>query len=183
MSVSPTDGLASDVWRDVTSLVRSVWQQQEWADDEIRQAIQRHPSERDTLFHSFPILVATHQLMATEFVYRAHCRELLDRVIEGADTRPGTAAEVCCLCSDTSVQTPIRSAAAGLYLRMWTTAFPDHSPLADHGEPHEALESSTIDELEATARRRLRVRERMLTGISCSGRHHGALVQCKYVGA
>lgn len=172
-----------DLWRDVQRLVEGISRGMEWTADEVRQAMERHPSERDVLYHSFPLLRATHKLMATEFVYRSHCRELLERLVNGADTRPGTAAEVCCMCCDISLRTPLRSEAAGLYLRMWAAAFPGKPMFAEPSEHHEALEGSTIDELEATVRRKLTVRSRALTDVTCTGEHDGEMVQCKYAGA
>lgn len=175
--------VVSDIAREVTSVLSGVFQQIDWAEDEISRAMSRHPSERDLLYHSFPLLVTTHRLMATEFVYRSHCWELLERLINGVDTRHGTAAEVCCICSDVSQIAPLRSPAAGLYLRMWAAAFPDKPLFADRSQHHETLEGSTIDDLEATMRRKLTVKDRKLGDITCAGRHHGEIVQCKYAGA
>ncbi|SFQ74560.1 hypothetical protein SAMN05421810_11812 [Amycolatopsis arida] len=172
-----------DILHEVTSLLKGVFQQIDWAEDEIRRAMRRHPSERDLLYHSFPLLVATHKLMATEFVYRSHCRELLERLVNDADTRPDTAAEVCCLCRDVSLRAPLRSPAAGLYFRMWAAAFPGKPLDDDSRQHHEALEGSTIDDLEAIARRKLAVKNRKLGEITCDGRHDGDIVQCKYAGA
>lgn len=172
-----------DLWREAQRLVEGVSRGIKWAADEVRQAMERHPSERDVLYHSFPLLQATHKLMATEFVYRSHCREILERLANGADTRPGTAAEVCCLCCQISLRTPLRSEAAGLYLRMWTGAFPEQPMFVEPSEHHEALEGSTIDELEATVRRKLTVKGRALTDVTCTGGHDGEIVQYKYAGA
>lgn len=171
-----------DILRDVTSALEDISQQMEWADDEILQGICRYPAEVDALYHSFPLLRSTHTLMATEFVYRSHCRELLERVVNGADTRPGTAAEVCCICCEASLLAPLRSPAAGLYFRMWAIAFPDQPTFGDSGQHHEALEGATMDDLETTARRKLTVKDRKLGDIACTGRHHGEIVQCKYAG-
>ncbi len=65
------------------------------AEDEIEQAAVRHPQAADDLFHCFRLLVPAFEARAwgTEFVLRAHCRELLERVAAGQDTRPGTNAE------------------------------------------------------------------------------------------
>lgn len=172
-----------DLWRDITRALEGISRQMEWAEDEIRQAMERHPSERDVLYHSFPLLRATHKLMATEFVYRSHCQEILERLVTGADTRPGTAAEVCCICCDVSFRAPLRSPAAGLYLRMWTAAFPDQPMFVEPSQHHEALEGSTIDDLETTVRRKLTAKSRALTDITCAGEHDGEIVQCKYAGA
>ncbi|MFC4005542.1 hypothetical protein ACFS2C_23235 [Prauserella oleivorans] len=182
MPETTNNDMVLDLWLDVTRALEGVSRQIEWAEDEIQQAMERHPSERDILYHSFPLLNPTHKLMATEFVYRSHCQEILERLVTGADTRPGTAAEVCCLCCDMSLRAPLSSPAAGLYLRMWTAAFPDHPMFAEPSQHHEALEGSTIDDLERTVRRKLRVKDRTLTDVTCTGEHNGEIVQCKYAG-
>lgn len=120
MSETTNNDIVLDIWLDVTRALEGVSRQIEWAEDEIQQAMERLPSERDVLYHSFPLLNPTHKLMATEFVYRSHCREILERLVTGADTRPGTAAEVCCLCYDMCLRVPLRSPIAGLYLLNWT---------------------------------------------------------------
>lgn len=116
MPETTNNDMVLDLWLDVTRALEGVSRQIEWAEDEIQQAMERHPSERDILYRSFPLLNPTHKLMATEFVYRSHCQEILERLVTGADTRPGTAAEVCCLCCDMSLRAPLSSPAAGLYL-------------------------------------------------------------------
>ncbi|WP_367135827.1 hypothetical protein [Saccharothrix sp. HUAS TT1] len=155
----------------------------EWAEDEIQRAMRRNPAEADLLYHSFELLKATHDRMDSERVFRAHCRELLQRVVNREDTRPGTAAEVCCIASDASKVTPLNTSAAGLYFRMWQKAFPDLVPAIESDLPHyEALKGSQIDDLEAESRRKLAVAERVLGEIECGGWHNGDRVQCKYVG-
>lgn len=121
--------------------------------------------------------------MATEFVSRSHYRELLDRLAIGKDTRPGTAAEVCCACNDASLAAPLSSTAAGLYFGMWESAFPDMPPVTDRTQHHEALDGSSIDALEATTRRTLTREDRVVGDISCTGMHHGRAVPCTYAAA
>jgi hypothetical protein len=172
-----------DLWRDITRAMEDVSRQLEWAEDEIGQAMERHPSQRDVLYHSFSLLRPTHELMSTEFVYPIALPGDPGTLVADADTRPGTAAEVCCICCDMSLRVPLRSPAAGLYLRMWTAAFPDQPMFAEPSQHHEALEASTIDDLETTLRRKLTVKSRTLPDITCTSEHDGEIVQCKYTGA
>ncbi|MGH3986846.1 MAG: hypothetical protein ACRDTZ_05955 [Pseudonocardiaceae bacterium] len=174
------DGSAGIV-REVTSALTGTCNQLEWSEDEIGWAVSRYPADGDTLYHGFRLLVPTRKLMVTEFVYRSHCRELLVRLVNDHDTRPGTAAEVCCALSEVSQVAPMRLAATGLYIRMWTVAFPDQR-IFDGGEHYEALEGSAIDDAELVARSKLAVGDRRLGAIVCAGRHHGESVQCKYAG-
>lgn len=183
MSQHKPDRIASinDILQSVTDDLGGIFKQMEWAEDEIAQASQRYPAQADTLFHSFRLLTPNHDLMTTAFVYRAHCRELLERVVAGRDTRPGTAVEICCACCDSSQLAPLTSPAVGLYHRMWVAAFPDQPNFfAEIQQAHEVLEGATIDAHEATMRRKLGVQDRTLGVIDCDGRHHGEHVQCRY---
>ncbi|HET9144029.1 hypothetical protein [Actinophytocola sp.] len=153
----------------------------DWAEDEIRLATRRHRGYANELFHSFALLTPTADRMSTEFVYRSHCRELLQRVVTDADTRRGTAAELVCTLSQASMVAPFTAPAAGLYFRLWGIAFPDQPNFgAERLEHQEALHSSAIDDLEATLRRKLSVPDRRLRGVQCQGRHHGTTVRCRY---
>ncbi|MCM3884621.1 hypothetical protein [Frankia sp. R82] len=154
--------------------------QAEWAEEEIEAAGKRCPDRQDLLFHGFTLLVPVLPLMATEFVYRSHCREILERVVRGEDTRPGTAAEVCCLCAEISQTVPLTSPAAGLYFRMWAIAFPDRPIADDRRVHHEALDGSRIDDFEKLARARIGVADRRLGSIDCTGKHHGLRVSCRF---
>lgn len=151
------------------------------AEEEIASAQQQHPRHGDLLFHCFSLLEARFQQMSTEFVFRSHCRELLARVVAGADTRPGTAAEVCCVMGDTSLAVPLRPSAAGLYMRMWAAAgFPEIEEFTTARGHHEALEGGVIDDHEQYMRRSLAVPDRRLAAnLTCQGRHHSVPVTCR----
>ncbi|WP_344099944.1 hypothetical protein [Myceligenerans crystallogenes] len=165
--------------REAIGLAEGPLSQAKWAEQEIAAAIGRHPAQRDLLFHGFALLTPTHALMSTEFVARSHFRELLERLAIGADTRPGTAAEICCACCDASLTAPLTSAVTGLYLRMWAKAFPG-VPVTDLGDHYEAIEGSAIDVLETSSRRALTRTDRTLTTITCTGVHHGEQVSCTF---
>jgi hypothetical protein len=143
--------------------VAGVFDQIEWAEQEIQAALGRHPQHAEQIDRSFPLLCPNSGLerMNSEMVYRAHCREILDRVAVGGDTRRGTAAEVCCAMLETSLRTPITSEAAGLYMRMWLAAgFPDVADVGEASRHHEALEPSRIDAAEQEARHQLAMPDR-----------------------
>jgi hypothetical protein len=107
---------------------------------------------------------------------------LSERVAAGADTRPGTAAEVCLVLKEVSMVGPLKPGATGLYFRIWTLAFPGKVPEIDESIAHyEALYGSAIDDAERVARHKLSVKARQLGDTECSGRHNGEAVQCKYV--
>ncbi|MFY1688146.1 hypothetical protein [Plantactinospora sp. WMMB782] len=142
---------------DLMGQLESAFAAMEWAEEEIEAARKRHPEADDRIWKSFLLLQPTHDLMRVEMTYRAHCRELLDRVAAGEDTRPGTAAECCIALCETSQAGPLRESAAGLYFRMWEkaglTKLEGSSDVLVH---YEALKGATIDRDEAWLRNKLR---------------------------
>lgn len=147
---------------DLAGLIGSAGQPIFWAEDEIAAAQKRHPESSEEIWRSFPILLPTHTLMNTEFVYRAHVRELLDRVAKGEDTRPGTWAEIACTCHDVSLKVPLTGDAFGLYCRAWEIAFPQ-MPLFTDRDHYESIYASEIDRLEDDTRRKLAVADRRIS--------------------
>ncbi|MEY8042614.1 hypothetical protein AB8O55_24680 [Saccharopolyspora cebuensis] len=167
--------------RDATAAeLAPMFEQMEWAEDEISAARHRHPRAADTLHHSFALLRPTSDRMSTEFVYRGHCRELLDRVACREDTRPGTAAETVLAMCEVATATPLSSSGAGLLFRMWEQAFPGQARIDHHLEHRETLHGERIDDAEAETRAKLAVPDRVLGPIECTGWHHGAQVTCAY---
>lgn len=167
----------------IFEVMAGAFERMEWGEQEIAAAQARHPQHADRIWHSFCLLVPNAGLerMSYERVYRAHCREILDRVAAGEDTRPGTAAEVCCVMLNSSLLAPLTSAATGLYMRMYQAAdLPQFDELAESSRHHEALEKSLIDDHERFTRRKLAMDDRRLGDIDCHGRHHGEEVDCAY---
>jgi hypothetical protein len=157
----------------------------DWAEDEIARATRRHPGQADVLYHAFTLLRPRDigPGFSTEFVYRSHAAELLDRLATGGDTRPATAAELCLVCSIVSQQAPMHGAAAGLYFRLWQSAFPAHPVTSDQAEQqmhYEKLFGPQIDDLEAELRRKTADPTRRLAEVGCAGHHHGRRVACRY---
>lgn len=175
------DQLVNEIWAEVEAGLALA----EWADDEIGHAVKDHPEAENDLFHSFKLMrpTLTADAWKTEFVFRSHCRELLDRIARGEDTRPGTAAECCLAMSRVSMEVPLHGAAAGFYLRMWKLAFPGHVVDDEITVHHEALYSGQMDDHERIIRRKLRQPKRHLGAldITCDGMHWGQKVACKYV--
>ena len=175
-----TERSISRLLQDTKNSVNEALETMDWAEEEIESARKSNPGMADTLYHSFSLLRPSSELLSTEFVYRSHAAELLERVAGDGDTRLGTASEVCCLLCAISQVAPLSSAASGLYCRMWAMAFPDKPMFWESGTHHEALEGSRIDDLESVARRKAAVGDRTLTDITCAGWHHGEEVACRY---
>ncbi|PWV71333.1 hypothetical protein SAMN05421630_11563 [Prauserella marina] len=175
-----TEEMLTEILESASNALTPVFELLDWGEDEISKAIGRHPHAADTLYHSFTLIRPTSDRMHTEFVYRGHSRELLDRVARGEDTRPGTAAEVVIAMCEVALATPITQSASGLVFRMWADAFPDQPRIGLNNEHREALHGSTIDDHEEFTRAKLAVPDRVLGPIECSGRHHGERVDCAY---
>lgn len=173
----PKNGIQSltDMLTEFTEYFGALFDQMKWADEEIVTAQVRHPECADKLDRAFPLLKTVHELMANETVYRSHCREILDRVARGQDTRPGTAAEICVMMAQITQATPVSTAASGLYMRAWKLA---GLPGDQFGElPHyEAIKGSEIDEFEAVSRRKLADPDRTLRVEEHSPRSKGLAV-------
>lgn len=153
-----------------------------WAEDEIAQAQARHPDHADRLHHAFILLRPSADRMNTGLVHRSHCRELLERVAAGADTRPATAAEIASACSHITALVPPGPAVMTVYMRAWARAFPDIPAfqVLDLAS-YEHVAGTRADDLEAEIHRKLRQPTRTLAAIDCPGRHHGqARPDCPY---
>jgi hypothetical protein len=145
-----------NILNDIRRVLEPLFLNMEWAEEEITTAQERHPAAAERLDRSFRLLTPTHSLMSTEAVYRAHCRELLDRVARGEDTRPGTAAECCLALHDTSLKVPLKTSAVGLYARLLPLAQIRLPEVGDALVHYEALTGSRMDDLEAWLRAKLR---------------------------
>jgi hypothetical protein len=168
---------------DITSQLAPLFEQMDWCDDEIEEARRRHPYDADLLYHAFLLLRPTDELMRTEFVYRSHCRELLERLVEGnADlTQWPTNAELALHCCHASQQAPLTTAATTVYMRAWKAAFPGRTELMDGSVHYEHVAGGRADSLASTMRRRLRQEWRVLGEVECPGRHHGEPApQCRF---
>jgi len=135
-----------------------------WAEDEITKAQERHgETGKGPLWNSFLILKVTDQpYMWSEIIYRAHCRELLDRVAAGQDIRPATDAEMIAAMRESSLTAPLSSAAATLYFRIAARSFPElWAACGDHSDltAYEAVHGTAADEHEGWLRKKL-TRER-----------------------
>jgi hypothetical protein len=177
------EALGDDTLTRILGEVRLGLRQLDWAEEEVSRAQGLRPEDSDALYHAFELLVPTQNRMATEFVYRSHCRELLDRVGHGEDTRPATWAEIACACSEASLIAPMTDTGFGTYARAWNEArfpvpFPDMNDTLKHVE---GLHSSEIDEITSQLRRKLSVKTRTLKGTACRGKHFGEPApECRY---
>jgi hypothetical protein len=151
------------------------------AEQALGEASELYPAEADQLFHSLHLLMATHPHMTTPFVYRAHCRELAERIAKSEDTQDATAMEVIYGLMQVTKAAPINTVGAGLYFRLWTRAGLGHLVDTTESSRHyEALRGTQIDDAEAICRRKLAQVWRQLGPIICDGFHYGEPVVCRY---
>ncbi|MFJ9167336.1 hypothetical protein ACIRPK_23735 [Kitasatospora sp. NPDC101801] len=88
-------------------------------EEEIAAARERHgEKEQGAIWNAFLLMQHTEPLESAPRLYRAHVRELLERVATGQDTRPATDAELLASVSAGSVQGPLGPAAACLAMRL-----------------------------------------------------------------
>lgn len=180
---SPTQLSRDALLREICSAFPPVFDQLQWAEQEIREAQLRHPERADHLFHSFRLLSADAMAdrMSVEAVYRAHAREILERVARGEDTRPGTAVEVVIGLLAAAERAPLTHEGFALCARLWVAAnLPEHDEFTHQYEHLEALHSHRTDREEAAARHACRNDDRKLGALSCDGWHHGEHVDCLF---
>lgn len=181
--MSTTTDAAAEILASIGLDFGAIFDRIGWAEDEIAQGAKRHPEHADRIYHSFALLSGGDAAarMGVEAVYRAHARELVERVARGEDTRPGTAVEVVIGLLAAAERAPLSHEGFGLCARLWAVAgLPDHDGFADKREHIEALHASRIDAEEAAARRACRDDSRKLGRIICEGMHHGERVSCTY---
>lgn len=142
----------------ISSLLDSTFAEIAIAEEEIAAVRGTDEVDRDDpVWGAFLLLQPTHELMRTEFVYRAHCREILRRVSDGEDTRPGTDAEMSCAISDASMRVPLHGAVVLVQARIFHRTFPEKfEQLGYDLDSNEKVHGAEADEWETTLRHKAR---------------------------
>ena len=157
--VAPSLTRLDPLFRDMVDEIESALDRCVWAEEEIEAAQLRHGErDRGLLWKNFRLLRPTHDRPWPELVYRMHCRELLDRIAAGVDTRPATDAEKLAVLSAASQTAPLNGAAETLYLRLGSRRFPDVFTGAGDVldiDAYEKVHGSRADEYEALLSRKL----------------------------
>jgi len=95
------------------------------AEEEIEQAVQRHPEHTEKLKRAFQYLAWMDPQLPTDEVYRGHARQLLERIVNGDSLNPGTWAEALMALSKASMKAPLnQKAMAAMYIAMERTMGP-----------------------------------------------------------
>ena len=130
----------------------------EVAEEEIAAFRRQHPEKDRELWNSFMALKITPPLREKGLtLYRAHCRELLERVVADQDLRPGTDAEILGMISNASLIAPLTHQAAALAFRLADELLGWRGGV-EYNEPW----PGAADELAAVLRRKLAVPDRRL---------------------
>ncbi len=141
----------------VFTTVRNTFQCMDIAQEEMERAELLHGDQKEKIKDAFLDLMPGMFVGRPDQLYRSHCRELLGRVVSGADLCPGTRAEAMLAMHATSLLAPLNAQGSALYESLFTGIF---------GEPARARASGgrlwwdepwpgASDELLSTISRRL----------------------------
>lgn len=127
-----------EVLDSAAATIRLTFRAMEIAEEEIAACTDRHPLASRAVHEAFGILCPNELLReASDRLYRAHCRELLDRVAAGFQV-PGlsepTAAELCAALSKLSLAAPLSHDYVVAYGEVFRRAFPDAEPVGHFGD-------------------------------------------------
>jgi hypothetical protein len=124
---------------EISISLRSVFGLMLVAEDEIALSQAKLPKEardlREALHQCFLPLAPSDPVQMSEKLYRAHCRELLARIVSGSRLEPATDAEVVGVLSGVSLRVMLRSEAMLLYRVLFRRLFPEQADSA-LGEPN-----------------------------------------------
>ncbi len=143
----------------VASTIAHTFRCMEIAEEEISAAKARRPLLATQLHDGFRELCPPQVLReAGERLYRAHCRELLDRIATGSPLRPATTAELLAVLQAMSLAAPLERAATVLYWDRFGELFPaDAARIRSEVGPlaADSYDQVRAKELEAKLRRQL----------------------------
>ena len=143
--------------------ISGILNRMEIAEDEIAEAQARHPERSERIWGAFKLLCAPQLSGYPDVIYRAHCAEILDRVVNNGDTSLGTRAEVMISCSQASLESPLARAIMSLYARLFSEIYPGRANWVQGMlGPSVWVNSDDVDELLDTLRCKARVNTRIL---------------------
>ncbi len=150
-----------EVFGSAAATIRSTFRAMEIAEEEISAAKKRHPLAAAAIHEAFRILCPSDLLReASDRLYGAHCRELLDRVAansQGPDLSRPTAAELCAALSQLSAAGPLSHDYVVAYGEVFRRAFPDAEPVNGFGDLPESYPGRTDEILADVARKTRRL--------------------------
>lgn len=107
--------------------IAQAFRQMEISEEEIESAQARHPWKSGLIWNAFTLLQGTYPLSGkSDDLYRAHCRELLERVAEGVDTSHPTKAEILSFLVDLTLKAPAGEITQYWHGVLFMDLFPDY---------------------------------------------------------
>lgn len=125
---------------------------------------EQHPDMEQVIDQAFGILSPGYLISFPHDLYRVHCRELLDRVVSGGDTRQATDTEKMAVMSEASLQRPMPDGFTATYWKIMSRRYPH---LCAAGSkvlevPRESFPGQ-MEEIEAELDRKLFQNDRVLS--------------------
>lgn len=111
--------------KDTKKVIVSAFEHMRIAEEEIKSAKQRYPQKAQELHASFRLLCPPESF--TKYppdLYRAHAKELLQRIARSKDITLATRAELCIVLSEASLLAPLENDYACLYSQSFRVIFP-----------------------------------------------------------
>ena len=138
-AIKGIDPSGASFWSNISGL----FDQMEVAEDEIAKAQNRHPDAKEKLWNAFRLMQPGVLLGFPDELYRAHCRELLERIYQDLDTRPGTQAECLVAFSEMSLVAPLRHDAELAMKHLFVSLFPNQAAQWDVVPTYETYQGAT----------------------------------------
>ncbi len=141
--------------------IANAFRRMEVAEEEIRAAVARYPNRSSEIDAAFGYLYPTAVLNELgDEVFRAHCREILERAAHGDDLERGTTAEVLAVLSRGSQVAHLSRIGTLLYMELFGRLFPEEAEVLENpegGPEPDAYERECMADLEEELRRRVAV--------------------------
>ena len=114
------ENMTVDGFETTASIVSSIFDLMEVAEEVIAEFKKAHPNRADIIDRMFSIGIPGDLARYPVNLYRAHCRELCERLRDGEDTRPGTYAEICIAYCEASFAYPLNRNATAAYIQAFS---------------------------------------------------------------
>jgi len=111
--------------KEIRKVISSAFDHMRIAEEEIAAAKSRYPKKAAELHASFRLLCPGESFAKyAPQIYRAHAKELLQRIARGKDLALSTRAELCIVLSEASLLAPLENDYACLYSQSFRVVFP-----------------------------------------------------------
>ena len=141
--------------KDAQRVVANAFKHMKIAEGEIAAAKHRYPNMVEQLHNSFKLLCPPETFAKyTGELYRAHAKELLQRIARGKDLSLATRAELCIALSEASLLTPFRNDLYCFYSQCFRVVFPKKYGEVFRGWPSRPSFKGALKELKQKLQRK-----------------------------